>query len=75
MNGLPILILPSIEKRFSLSSIQLGVIAAANDVAALLFVVFISFYGDYGNKIKWVGGGAGVAGEVLNSRLKWENIH
>ncbi|XP_028408691.1 solute carrier organic anion transporter family member 4A1-like [Dendronephthya gigantea] len=62
MNGLPVLILPSIEKRFSLSSKGLGIIAAANDIAALLFVVFISFYGDYGNKIKWVGGGAVVAG-------------
>lgn len=62
MNGLPVLILPSIEKRFSLSSKELGIIAAANDAAALLFVAFISFYGDYGNKIKWVGGGAGIAG-------------
>ena len=65
MTGLPVLILPSLEKRFSLSSKELGIIAAANDVAALLFVVFISFYGDYGNKIKWVGRGAGVAGNVL----------
>ncbi|XP_028408706.1 solute carrier organic anion transporter family member 4A1-like [Dendronephthya gigantea] len=62
MNGLPVLILPSIEKRFSLSSKELGMISAANDIAALLFVAFISFYGDYGNKIKWVGGGACVAG-------------
>ena len=62
MSGLPILILPSIEKRFSLTSKELGIIAAANDVAAIVFVVFIGFYGDYGNKIKWVGGGAGVAG-------------
>ena len=62
MNGFPVLILPSIEKRFSLSSKELGIIAAANDIAALLLVVFISFYGDYGNKITWVGGGAAVAG-------------
>ncbi|CAB3998231.1 solute carrier organic anion transporter family member 4A1-like [Paramuricea clavata] len=65
MTGFPVLILPSIEKRFSLSSKELGIISAANDVAALLFVVFISFYGDYGNKIKWVGGGAGVA-DIFN---------
>ncbi|CAB4000586.1 solute carrier organic anion transporter family member 4A1-like, partial [Paramuricea clavata] len=62
MNGLPVLILPSIEKRFSLSGKELGIISAANDVAALILVVFISFYGDYGNKIKWVGGGACVSG-------------
>ncbi len=65
MNGLPVLILPSIEKRFSLTSKELGIIAAANDVAAILLVVFISFYGDYGNKIKWVAGGAAVAGHAL----------
>ena len=64
MNGLPVMILPSIEKRFSLSSKELGIISAANDIAALILVVFISFYGDYGNKIKWVAGGAGVAGLI-----------
>jgi hypothetical protein len=73
MNGLPILILPSIEKRFSLSGKDLGIISAANDVAALVLVVFISFYGDYGNKIKWVGGGAGVSGKTLHFTFKkWE---
>ncbi|XP_028408742.1 solute carrier organic anion transporter family member 4A1-like [Dendronephthya gigantea] len=60
--GLPVLILPSIEKRFSLSGKELGIITAATDVTALLCVVFISYYGDYGNKIKWVAGGAGVSG-------------
>jgi hypothetical protein len=64
MNGLPVLILPSIEKRFSLTGIELGVLAAANDIAAALFVIFIGFYGDYANKIKWVAGGAAVTGCV-----------
>ena len=65
MNGLPVLILPSVEKRFSLTSTEIGVLAAANDIAAAFFVIFIGFYGDYGNKIKWVAGGAAVAGFVF----------
>ena len=55
--GLTNLTLPTIEKRFSLSDKQIGGIAAANDVSALLVVLFVSFYGDYGNKIRWIGGG------------------
>ncbi|XP_028411530.1 solute carrier organic anion transporter family member 4A1-like isoform X2 [Dendronephthya gigantea] len=55
--GLTTLTLPSIEKRFSLTSKELGVIMASNDVTALIVVIFIGFYGDYGNKIRWIGGG------------------
>lgn len=64
--GLTSFVLPSIERRFSLSSKELGIIASANDISALLLVVFISFYGDYGNKIKWIGGGAVFVGEMNN---------
>ncbi|XP_028413377.1 solute carrier organic anion transporter family member 4C1-like [Dendronephthya gigantea] len=60
--GFPNLVLPSIERRFAFSAKELGVIAAANDISALLIVVFISYYGDYGNKIKWMSGGALVTG-------------
>ena len=62
MNGLLAVVLPTMEKRFSLTSKELGVLAASNDVAAIGLAVFIGFYGDYGNKIKWVGGGAAIAG-------------
>ncbi|XP_046848352.1 LOW QUALITY PROTEIN: solute carrier organic anion transporter family member 4A1-like [Xenia sp. Carnegie-2017] len=60
--GLSNLTLPSIEKRFSLTSTDLGVIMASNDVMALVLVLFISFYGDYGNKIRWIGGGGVILG-------------
>jgi hypothetical protein len=62
--GLATLTLPSIEKRFSLTSKELGVIMASNDITALVIVSFLSFYGDYGNKIRWIGGGG-----VLLSKL------
>lgn len=66
--GLTNFVLPSIERRFGFSSKELGVIASANDIAALLLVVPISFYGGYGNKIKWMGGGA-----VFVGMINWSN--
>ena len=66
--GLSTLTLPSIEKRFSLTSKELGVIMASNDITALVVVLFISFYGDYGNKIRWIAGGG-----ILLSKLQYLN--
>jgi organic anion transporter 4A len=63
--GMPSLVLPSIERRFGFSTKELGVIAASNDVAALILVVFISYYGDYGNKMKWIAGGATITGKSI----------
>ena len=60
--GLTNLVLPSIERRFRFSSKELGIIASANDITALVLVVFISYYGGYGNKVKWMGGGGIVLG-------------
>ena len=62
--GLTSFVLPSIERMFSFSSKELGVIASANDISALLLVVPISFYGGYGNKIKWMGSGAVLIGMI-----------
>jgi len=50
--------LPALEKRFQLTSKDLGLIAASNDISAILLVCFVSFYGQFGNKIKWLGYGA-----------------
>ena len=58
------LVLPSIERRFSFTAKELGVISTSNDVTAVLFVVFVSYYGDYGNKIKWMAGGAMTTGKL-----------
>ena len=56
------LTLPSIEKRFSLTSKELGVIMASNDAAVLFVVILISYYGDYWNKIRLIGGGGVILG-------------
>ena len=55
-------VLPSIERRFSFSGKELGIIASSTDISALVLVVFISYYGGFGNKIKWMGGGAILVG-------------
>ena len=55
-------ILPSIERRFGFSGKELGIIASSSDISALVLVVFTSYYGGFGNKIKWMGGGAILVG-------------
>ena len=50
--------LTSLEKRFRLSSKQSGMIIAANDVSALLLIIFISYFGGHRNKARWLGLGA-----------------
>ena len=62
VNGITSLNLPTLERRFQLTGKELGLIAASNDISALLLVAFVSFYGDYGNKIRWLGYGALVTG-------------
>ena len=62
VNGLTKLVLPTLEKRFQLSSQDVGLIAASNDISALVLVCFVSFYGGHGNKICWLGYGALITG-------------
>lgn len=50
--------LTSLEKRFKLSSKQTGMIIAANDVSALILIIFISYFGGHRNKARWLGIGA-----------------
>ncbi|XP_070533602.1 solute carrier organic anion transporter family member 4C1-like [Ptychodera flava] len=49
--------LTTIEKRFELTSTSAGVIIAAYDAAVALCVLFVSYYGDYGNKPRILGSG------------------
>ena len=56
--------MPQIEKRFNFSSFDVGMIAAANDVPAVIFGLIICHYGNFGNKVKWIGLGGIVTGEI-----------
>jgi len=58
VGGLSNVVLSTIEKRFQFSSKEAGFIAASNDISAILLTSFVSFYGGYGNKPKWLGYGA-----------------
>lgn len=56
------IVMPQIEKRFNFSSFDIGMIAAANDVAAVVFGLIVSHYGNFGNKVKWIGFGGIITG-------------
>lgn len=58
INSFVSIAIPSLEKQFSFSSTQTGVIVSSNDIMGLLLVCFVSFRGDYGHKTKWLGYGA-----------------
>jgi organic anion transporter 4A len=64
VGGITSVILPTLEKRFQFESTHLGFIAGSNDISGILLVCFVSFYGGFGNKIKWLGYGALLTGEV-----------
>ena len=63
MNGFTNLFLLTLEKRFQLTSAEVGFIAASNDIAGILLTALVSYYGTYGNKIKWLGYGSVVTGK------------
>jgi len=63
VNGFTNLYLLTLEKRFQLTSTDVGFVAASNDVAGILLTALVSFYGTYGNKIKWLGYGSVVTGK------------
>lgn len=66
VNGFTNLFLLTLEKRFQLTSAEVGFVAASNDIAGILLTALVSFYGTYGNKIKWLGYGSIITGKAEN---------
>ncbi|XP_031557761.1 solute carrier organic anion transporter family member 4A1-like isoform X2 [Actinia tenebrosa] len=62
VNGFTSVNLPALEKRFEFTGKELGLIASSNEVSQIILVGFISYYGSYGNKVKWIGYGCLLAG-------------
>jgi len=62
VNGLTGVSIPDIEKEFGLSSSSAGIILASNDIAGIVLVPIISFWGAHGKKPKWLGYGAIITG-------------
>ncbi|XP_028402271.1 solute carrier organic anion transporter family member 4A1-like isoform X2 [Dendronephthya gigantea] len=62
-------VLPHMEKRFNLSSFDSGMIAAANDVPAVIFGLFVAHWGHFSNKVRWIGVGGIITavGLVINA--------
>jgi len=50
--------LATLEKQFKLTSKQSGMIIAAKEISSLLLIAFLSFYGSFGHKPKYLGYGA-----------------
>ena len=56
--------IPTIEKRFQMTSKDLGIIAASQDIPGLIIIGFVSYFGEHGNKIKWLGYGGIITGQL-----------
>ena len=55
-------ILTTIERRYNLNSVELGIIVSSYDVTSMIFGVFVSYWGDKRNRAKVISkGGALVA--------------
>jgi len=64
-NGLLSAVAPEIEKRFHLTGKDLALLAMCNEIAQLVLIGFVSYYGSYGNQAKWLGCGCFVTGTAL----------
>lgn len=58
VNGFTNVGLGTLEKQFKLTSKQSGMIVAAKELSSLLLIAFLSFYGSFGHKPKYLGYGA-----------------
>jgi solute carrier organic anion transporter family, member 4A len=57
VNGFVSVVISTIEKRFNLSSRQSGFIASGYDIASVLCLIPISYFGGIGHKPRWIAGG------------------
>eukprot|EP00794_Sanderia_malayensis_P000567 gene567-1225_t len=60
--GLVLVSIPDIEKEFGFTSTHSGLILAFNDIAGIILLPIISFFGTTGKKPKWIGYGALITG-------------
>lgn len=55
VNGVTNIVLTTLERRFSLPSSQSALIVSSTDIGAVIFVLFVSFYGAKKNRAVVVG--------------------
>ncbi|KAK7086589.1 hypothetical protein SK128_027749 [Halocaridina rubra] len=51
-------VISTIEKRFKLTSKQTGILMSGNDIAQIIFALFLAYYGNFGHRPRWLGIGA-----------------
>ena len=59
--------LSSIQRRYNLSATQSGLIVSVFDMAVIVSVVFISYFGGKGHKPRWLGVGLLIQGLGKNA--------
>ena len=57
LSGITSSVISTIERRFGLTSTEVGIIVSTYDVASLLFLIPVSFLGGRGSKSRWIGAG------------------
>ncbi|XP_047468876.1 solute carrier organic anion transporter family member 74D-like [Penaeus chinensis] len=50
-------VISTIEKRFKFTSKQTGILLSGNDISQVLLAIFLSYYGTFGHRPRWLGVG------------------
>lgn len=58
VTGLVYVVITTIERRFNLTSLKSGLIASTYDISSMLVIIFVTYFGERGNKPVWIGTGA-----------------
>ena len=56
------MVLSSLERRYQLTSLQVGLVASVFDMAVLVSVIFVSYFAGKGHKPRWLGVGLLIQG-------------
>lgn len=58
VNGLVYVIITTLERRFNLQSVQSAFVSSAYDLMSMLFIIFVTYFGEKANKPRLIGTGA-----------------
>ncbi|XP_077989837.1 solute carrier organic anion transporter family member 4A1-like [Glandiceps talaboti] len=62
VNGFINVVITSLERRFNLPSVSTGFIASSYDIAVVVLLIGVTYYGGQGHKPRWLGIGAFIMG-------------
>ena len=66
--------LSTIQRRYDLTSTQSGLIVSAFDMAVIVCVIFVSYFGGKGHKPRWLGIGLLIQGLGKGSLLLLRSV-